>query len=84
MACIPIPSVVVPTLPSPLSIAPPGLPGLTTPGLCCNLIEPVDLIPPLTLPPAVLTSAVLIAINAALHTVQDFIDHLPPRCPRSS
>lgn len=84
MACIPVPAVVVPTLPAPLSIDFGALPSISTPGLCCNLLAPITLVPPIPLPAAVLNPAVLATINAALHQVQDFLDHLEVPCPRAA
>lgn len=82
MPCIPIPTATVPTLPAPLSIAAPPPPSVGTPGLCCQLVPPFSFTPPLAI--AVLNPAVVLTINQALHAVQEFIDKLPPRCPRSS
>lgn len=83
MACIPNPAVTLPTLPSPLSIDPPGLPSISTPGLCCQLIPPFTLSIPITLPPGTLNPAVIATINAALRQVEDFVANLIPECPRS-
>lgn len=83
-ACIPLPVPVVPVLPAPFTISPPALPTLSTPGLCCNFVAAQTIIPPIPLNPAILNPAVLATINQALHTVQDFLDHLPPECPRTA
>ena len=84
MACINPPIPTLPTLPSPLSLAPPALPPITTPGLCCQLLPPLTLLPPITLPPNTLNPAVIATINAALQQVQDYLDSIVPDCPRSS
>jgi len=85
MACLPLPDVDLPTLPSPLTITPPS-PSLgadVSAELCCKLVS-FDLsvfivipIPPLTINPAVIA-----LINEALDKIDAFLDALPLDCPR--
>ena len=84
MACIPIPDITLPTLPVGISITPPAFGGIVVPGLCCNLVPPFTVIPPITLPPLVANPAVLVALNATLQGIQTFINGLVPDCPRSA
>lgn len=84
MPCVPVPSVTLPTLPAPWSLAPPSLPGIVTPGLCCNLVPPVALTPRIPLGALVITPAVILLINQGLHVVQAYIDALDPGCPRAA
>lgn len=83
MACIPLPAVTPPVLPAPFSIAPPAPPAISVAlTACCKL----SVIPPLTIPipipPLVLNPAVIATINAALQTVDAYLDALALPCPR--
>lgn len=83
MACIPLPVPTLPTLPSPFSIAPPALPPISVAlTACCKLSVIASVSLPAPFPSAVLTPAVILTINAALATVQTYLDALPLPCPR--
>ena len=84
MACIPGPSISLGTLPAGISLTPPTIPAITTPGLCCQLVSPFTVIPPVPLGPLVANSAVLVALNVTLQAVQTYINSLVPDCPRGA
>jgi hypothetical protein len=82
MACIPLPDVALPTLPSPLTLTPPD-PGISfDPELCCKLLPFPVATPPISLPPAVINGATLAILTNALSAVQTYLDALPLDCPR--
>ncbi len=82
MACLPLPIPQLPTLPSGFSVEAPGLPEFSGDiALCCKLVH-YNFEFPITLGPLVINSTLLIAINAAIDTVQAYLDALPLDCPR--
>jgi hypothetical protein len=81
-ACVPIPSVSLPELPTGISIAP-ALPAHTfDTELCCKLLPWADNLPAAQLPPGIINPAVMVAINTIIQQVQSYIDRIPLRCPR--
>lgn len=82
MACLPLPDVTLPTLPSPLTLDPPALDPVTVGAeFCCKL---ASFTTPTYAPfgPAVLNPAVIATINTNLALVQAYLDALPLNCPR--
>ncbi len=83
MPCTPLPAVELPELPAGISLTPPAPPGIEfDPELCCKLLPFPLATPPIVFPPGTINSAVLAALNAALQSVQDYLDAIPFRCPR--
>jgi len=81
MACIPIPSVPFPTLPSGITLTPP-IPSVEFDAeLCCKIAQFEATAPPVSIGVA-LNPAIAAAITAALQGVQDYLDALPLDCPR--
>lgn len=79
--CIEGPKIDVPTLGGALSLAPPSLPPINV-GLdvCCKHVQ-VELPAIAPFPPGVFNVGAALALNAALKTVNEFLDKLPPDCP---
>ncbi len=82
MACLELPPIDLPTLPSPLSIEPPDLGTLSADAtICCKLFS-VKI--PLSIPlgPLVINPGVIIAINQTIKKLREFKAALPLRCAR--
>lgn len=81
MACIEIPTPVLPTLPGGLSL------GVTLPGasfdvrLCCKILPFPAVVPPIpfSLP---ISPAFIATINSTIKSVQDYLDALAIPCPK--
>lgn len=81
MACLEFPAVTAPTLPEPLSLTLPSVSVSFDLELCCKL-PPIPLqIPPIPLPPIILNSAVIAALNAFIQQAITYINLLPLECP---
>lgn len=82
MSCIPIPHVPTPTLPFPLTIGLPPLPGFSGEiNLCCKILA-IDIPPlPLPIPPLMINPAVVEVIKSTIATINAYIDKLPFDCP---
>lgn len=83
MPCIPVPSIVVPTLPAPLTLgtpAPPPLPDLPQ-GICCKLpvAPPIPPVPGLS---ATILGPLVAALNLYIQQLNEFLDKVPLKCPR--
>lgn len=83
MPCIPLPSIVIPTLPSPLSLGtpvPPPLPSLPQ-GICCKLpvAPPIPPVPSLS---ATILGPLITALNTYIGQINDYLDKVPLKCPR--
>lgn len=83
MPCVPVPAIVVPTLPAPLTLTPPALPAIPDLTWCCKIAINIP-IPPIPWPggPLAINPALVLAINVALASVQTFLDGLQVPCPR--
>ncbi len=82
MACIPLPTLELPALPTPFGISPPQLPELTGDlGLCCKLV-PYSYKPAIPLSAAVINPTVIALVNAMRFAVLAYLDALPLSCPR--
>ena len=82
MACIPLPDVQLPQLPTPLTLTPPALPDLSADvDICCKLIS-LDLSIPIPIPPLTITPTVIALINEALSKIDSYLDAIPLDCPR--
>lgn len=84
MGCVAVPTPTTPSLPAGISISPPTLPAVSTPGLCCQFVPSFTFTPPVPLGPLVANPAVLVALNATLQAIQGFLNGLTPSCPRSA
>lgn len=83
MACIPLPPIPFPVLPSGFSVSPPALPPVPVSGaVCCKQIAFSAVSPPLPLPPLVVNPAFIAALTAAMKVVQTYIDAIPLECPK--
>ena len=81
MACLALPDIDLPTLPSPLTIAPPALGGTLNLALCCKIVSITGSIP-VPFPPQVINPPVIAFINTNLALVDAFLDAQPLKCPR--
>jgi hypothetical protein len=83
MPCIALPTVTAPTLPDPLSISPPAVPGAAFDlQLCCKLPPFVPPLPPIPIPALILNSAVVAALNVFIGQAVAFISALSVPCPK--
>ena len=81
MPCLATPSVTLPTLPAPLTLAPPALPDITLPTFCCKL-PPIPIqIPPIPIPPLLLNPAIIATLNGYIAVLQSYLQSLPLKCP---
>lgn len=82
MACVELPKIDLPKLPSPLSIAPPQLPSLSADAtICCKLVS-FSIAPKVPLPPIAINPAVVAAVNTAMDAVEAYLSAIPISCPR--
>lgn len=82
MACVPLPKVEAPTLPSPLTIHP-SVPELSfDPALCCKVLPFPLATPPIPLPAGVLNPAVFVIINQAMSKVTTYLNSFEIPCPK--
>jgi hypothetical protein len=80
--CLKAPTVPVPQLPAPLSLAPPSPPSLPTiPGLCCKMPPILPPLPPIPIPALILNPAVIATLNAFIATALGFVNSLAIPCP---
>lgn len=83
MACLPIPVLPFPVLPAGFSISPPSpYPLPYPPGICCQVIGFPIPTPPITLPPFIVNSTFIAALNAAMSVVKTYTDAIPLKCPK--
>jgi hypothetical protein len=81
MPCITTPTLPVPQLPSPLSLAL-TLPSLSVSvGFCCKLPIPPVAIPPIPLPALVLNPAVIAVLNGYIKAAVEYVSAIPFECP---
>lgn len=83
MPCLPVPSLPLPTVPEPFSLLPnlPTVPSLQA-DICCQSINLGTFVPPIPLPPLVLTGATAL-LTKAVQVVNNYVDSLPIDCPRN-
>jgi hypothetical protein len=83
MACTPIPTLPMPSLPGGITLTPPETPD---PGfsadLCCKILQFAIPTPPIPLPPGVVNAGTAAIIKTTLASVQAYLDALPVSCPR--
>lgn len=83
MACVPIPVIPQPVLPSGFNLNPPAPFPLPYPtGICCQTVNFGIGGPPLPLPPFVVNVAFIAALTAAIAVAQAYIDAIPLTCPK--
>lgn len=82
MACIPLPDIELPTLPSPLTIDPPAVSVSFETGLCCKLLNLPPVGVAIDLPPGTLNPAIIVTLNENIAAVQAYLDSLPLDCPK--
>lgn len=82
MPCITTPTLPVPQLPAPLSLALPTLPGISVDvPFCCKLPLPPVAIPPIPLPAILLNPAVIATLNGYIKAAVEYISAIPFECP---
>ncbi len=82
MACLELPGVALPQLPSPFSIEPPGLPGISVSVAFCCKLPSFSLSFPFSLPSATINPGVIALVNTALKVIDGYLDAVPIDCPR--
>lgn len=81
MPCITTPTLPIPQLPAPLSIAIElPIPSLSL-GFCCKLPVPPIPTPPIALPAILLNPAVIGLLNGYIKTAVEYISAIPVDCP---
>lgn len=81
--CIPITLPSLPTLPTGFSFSPPALPAIDLEANICCKLSLFSWSPVIPIPPTVINSTLLIAVNAAASAWRTYIDLLPVKCPRN-
>ena len=79
--CLPL-SISLPTLPAGFTIPIPTLLPITLDLTFCCKVASFTIPLPITLPAATIQPAFILAINAALDTIEAYVDALPLKCPR--
>lgn len=86
MSCVSLPTVALPTLPSPFTISPPALPAVDLSIDFCCKVQLISYTPFIPLGAVVLAvpgaAAIVATINESLAVIDAYIDALPLSCPK--